>query len=61
MQKVAVLAAALVVLACAKAKAEKKPLSEAGEKVYTARSLVGMLQTIPCGSITSRFRDTWRP
>src|SRR5437763_16329094 len=42
MQKVAVLAAALVVLACAKAKAEKKPLSEAGEKVYTVKgSIVG--------------------
>jgi|SRR5437016_833388 len=40
MQKVAVLAAALVVLACAKAKAEKKPLSEPGEKVYALHGVI---------------------
>jgi protein SCO1/2 len=40
MQKVAVLAAVLLVVACAKAKAEKKPLSEPGEKVYAVRGVI---------------------
>jgi protein SCO1/2 len=40
MQKVAVVVAALFVLACAKAKIEKQPLSEPGETVYPLRGVV---------------------
>jgi Cu/Ag efflux protein CusF len=40
MQKVAVLAAVLFVFACAKAKENRKPLSEPGEKVYSLRGVI---------------------
>ena len=40
MQKVALIAAALVVLACAKEKAAPKPLSEPGEKLYALRGVI---------------------
>jgi len=40
MQKVVVLAMVLLVVACTKAKAEKKPLSEPGEKVYSVRGVI---------------------
>src|SRR5213592_4464563 len=40
MQKVAVIGAALVVLACAKAQPAQKPLSEPGEKLYAVKGVV---------------------
>lgn len=40
MQKVAVLAVALLALACAQEKAEKKPLSEPGEKTYRLKGVI---------------------
>ena len=40
MQKVALLAAMLVALACAKATPPEKPLSEGGEKLYAVRGVV---------------------
>jgi protein SCO1/2 len=40
MQKLAVLAAVLLVFACAKAKREPKPLSEPGEKVYMLKGVI---------------------
>ena len=40
MQKAAVLGVMLLVFACAKAKTEKKPLSEPGEKVYILKGVI---------------------